>query len=209
MGFPVLRARQKGVFQVFTSCYSHLSGQVPLCVKPLRSIGGTQVRQQAAFTEERPQLQPDLPLPARVHQRVNERIRQTQQPQIVLQKPQQLTVLAQNLNRTHHEKGTPGHCEAPYQESHGPQGLDVAPVSIASLGEPGARLPGLTDLFLVEAGYLQDVQVEEEEDGEDGEERRAEHHHDSSRTDDGEERAEAAVGLLLEVLHHPCWKSEE
>lgn len=65
----------------------------------------------------------------------------------------------------------------------------MAPV-VAALWKP---LAGLTDLHLVAAGNLQDVQVEVGEDREAGEEASTEHHNEAPRTDDREEGAKAAT----------------
>ena len=192
---------RQSCLRVVSSCDSWRSGSQ----RPSREAG-----------EHGDQLPPHLPLPEGVHQGVDQRVGQPQQPQMILQHFRELTALTQNMHDAHHEEGAPEHREAADEQRHRPQGLDVTPVAasqllmmlrmlmavaVAVVGRPGARLSDLEDLLLVVAGDLQDVQVDVDEHGEHGEEADAEQDDHAHLVNDGEEGTEAFVALGLELPH--------
>lgn len=113
-------------------------------------------------------------MPEGIHQRVNQRVGQSQEPQIILQHVGEFTAFTQELHYARHKEGAPESQEATHKHCHCPQGLDVTPVAPQLLmlmillvllmamvvSRPGTGLPHLADLLLVAAGDLQDVQVD-------------------------------------------------
>lgn len=119
---------------------------------------------QSNFSEDLTDLIPHLPLPAGIDERIDKGVRESQQPEMVLQKVIKFTFRTRNLHNADHEEGAPAEREAADKHGNGPQGFYVTPVT-AGGQKTRSRLPA-ADALLVPAGDFQDVHVEINEDAE-------------------------------------------
>lgn len=102
------------------------------------------------MSEELADLIPHLSLPAGVDEGIYKGVRESQQPEMVLQKVIKFTVWTRHLHNTDHKKGAPAESEAANQHCNSPQGFYVTPVA-ARRQKACTRLLG-ADALLVAAG---------------------------------------------------------